>query len=59
MRATGLAVESGGRRHHPAEVGDDDPATLAPVDVVMFCVKLWDVEQARRRSRRSSRAAAS
>ena len=23
----------------------DDPASLSPVDVVMFCVKLWDVEQ--------------
>jgi 2-dehydropantoate 2-reductase len=24
----------------------DDPASLAPVDVVMFCVKLWDVDRA-------------
>jgi len=24
----------------------DDPATIGPVDVVMFCVKLYDVEQA-------------
>ena len=46
MRAHGLRVESA--------VGDialsrvdatDDPASLAPVDVVMFCVKLWDVER--------------
>jgi 2-dehydropantoate 2-reductase len=24
----------------------DDPASIAPVDVVLFCVKLWDVESA-------------
>jgi 2-dehydropantoate 2-reductase len=29
----------------------DDPATIAPVDVVMFCVKLWDVESAAERIR--------
>jgi 2-dehydropantoate 2-reductase len=24
----------------------DDPATIGPVDIVLFCVKLWDVESA-------------
>jgi 2-dehydropantoate 2-reductase len=24
----------------------DDPATIGPVDLVLFCVKLWDVESA-------------
>ena len=24
----------------------DDPATIGPVDFVLFCVKLWDVESA-------------
>ena len=24
----------------------DDPATVGPVDLVLFCVKLWDVESA-------------
>ena len=24
----------------------DDPRTVGPVDVVLFCVKLWDVESA-------------
>ena len=47
MRATGLAVESGGGDIIlPKVSATSDPATLAPADVVMFCVKLWDVEQA-------------
>jgi 2-dehydropantoate 2-reductase len=47
MRANGLAVESaGGNVVLPKVTATDDPASLAPVDVVMFCVKLWDVEQA-------------
>lgn len=45
LRERGLTVESavGGARLQPV-VATDDPGTLAPVDVVMFCVKLWDVE---------------
>ena len=51
MRATGLVVESaGGNVVLPKVSATDDPAALAPVDVVMFCVKLWDVEQAAARS---------
>jgi 2-dehydropantoate 2-reductase len=44
MRTNGLRVESaGGDVVLPHVVATDDPASLAPVDVVMFCVKLWDV----------------
>ena len=32
----------------------DDPAAIGPVDVVLFCVKLWDVESAGGRSSRWS-----
>lgn len=46
MRANGLRVESaGGDIVLPQVVATDDPASLAPADVVMSCVKLWDVEQ--------------
>jgi 2-dehydropantoate 2-reductase len=47
MRQNGLRVE-GGRGEtvvRPAQA-TDDPATIGPVDFVMFCVKLWDVETA-------------
>jgi 2-dehydropantoate 2-reductase len=47
MRATGLRVESGGGDVVLSGViATDDPLSLEPVDVVMFCVKLWDVESA-------------
>jgi 2-dehydropantoate 2-reductase len=47
MRANGLRVESGGGDIVlPAVAATDDPASLEPVDAVMFCVKLWDVAQA-------------
>jgi len=46
MRANGLRVESArGDIVLPEVIATDDPSLLAPVDVVMFCVKLWDVEQ--------------
>lgn len=47
LRSTGLVVESavGAAQLNPV-VATDDPATVAPVDVVMFCTKLWDVESA-------------
>src|SRR6201747_883264 len=47
MRQNGLRVE-GGRGEtlvSPAQA-TDDPATIGPVDFVLFCVKLWDVETA-------------
>ena len=45
IRANGLKVISpaGDMLVRPARA-TDDPATIGPVDVVMFCVKLWDVE---------------
>ena len=47
LRENGLRVESaGGDIVLPKVAVTDDPSSLAPVDVVMFCVKLWDVEQA-------------
>jgi 2-dehydropantoate 2-reductase len=47
IRANGLRIE-GGRGDtliFPARA-TDDPATIGPVDFVLFCVKLWDVETA-------------
>jgi 2-dehydropantoate 2-reductase len=47
LREHGLTVESAvGPVQSMAVVATDSPAGLAPVDVVMFCVKLWDVEAA-------------
>jgi 2-dehydropantoate 2-reductase len=47
MQAEGLRVESGvSPLHLQNVVATDDPKRIAPVDVVMFCVKLWDVEKA-------------
>src|SRR5690348_3695668 len=47
MRRHGLRVEGSGGNIVLRDVAvTDDPSSLAPVDVVMFCVKLWDVEQA-------------
>ncbi len=41
----GLKVESGaGNLHIQPARATDDPASIGPVDVVMFAVKLWDVE---------------
>jgi 2-dehydropantoate 2-reductase len=47
MRQNGLRIE-GGRGEtivSPAQA-TDDPASIGPVDFVLFCVKLWDVESA-------------
>jgi 2-dehydropantoate 2-reductase len=47
MQANGLKLE-GGRGDvliKPVQA-TDDPAAIGPVDIVLFCVKLWDVEQA-------------
>jgi len=47
MRANGLRVEGDrGETHiHPVQA-TDDPATIGPVDIVLFGVKLWDIESA-------------
>ena len=47
IRDRGLRIE-GGRGETliaPAQA-TDDPASIPPVDFVLFCVKLWDVETA-------------
>jgi 2-dehydropantoate 2-reductase len=47
VRAHGLRVRSPlGDIYLPQVVATDDPATLEPVDLVLFGVKLWDTEQA-------------
>src|SRR6185437_770879 len=47
MREQGLRIESPrGNTHLSPTKATDDPATIGPVDFVMFCVKLWDVESA-------------
>jgi 2-dehydropantoate 2-reductase len=49
MRERGLAIEGGPNPIHLPKVNvSDDPKTIGPVDVVMFCVKLWDTETAAR-----------
>ena len=47
MRTQGLRIESPrGNTHLTPTQATDDPATIGPVDFVIFCVKLWDVESA-------------
>src|SRR6201994_1892222 len=47
MRERGLRVEGGrGETIVSPTQATDDPATIGPVDFVLFCVKLWDVETA-------------
>src|SRR5215204_4353487 len=47
MKSKGLRVEGGrGETHVSPAQATDDPKTVGPVDVVLFCVKLWDVESA-------------
>ena len=51
MRTNGLAIESTDASqsiHLPKVQVTDDPATIGPVDLVMFGVKLWDTESAAR-----------
>jgi 2-dehydropantoate 2-reductase len=49
MREHGLAVEGGPEPIHLPKVQvTDDPGSIGPVDLVMFCVKLWDTESAAR-----------
>lgn len=47
MRRDGLRVQGGrGETLIAPCQATDDPAMIGPVDIVMFCVKLWDVESA-------------
>jgi 2-dehydropantoate 2-reductase len=47
MRERGLTIESAHEPMHLPNVNaTDDPRTIGPVDMVMFCVKLWDTEAA-------------
>jgi len=47
MRSNGLKIESPrGDVHLQPTQATDDPAAVGPVDIVLFCVKLWDVESA-------------
>lgn len=47
MKANGLRIEGGrGETHLVPTQATDDPKTVGPVDFVLFCVKLWDVESA-------------
>ena len=49
MRAHGLAVEGGPESIHLPKVNvTSDPESIGPVDMVIFCVKLWDTENAAR-----------
>jgi 2-dehydropantoate 2-reductase len=52
LREQGLTVEGGPEKIRLPKVSvTDDPATIGPVDIVMFCVKLWDTEAAARQLR--------
>ena len=47
MRDNGLKIVGGrGETHIVPTQATDNPAAIGPVDFVMFCVKLWDVESA-------------
>jgi 2-dehydropantoate 2-reductase len=47
IRTSGLRVLSPrGDVHLSPTQATDEPASIGPVDVVLFCVKLWDVESA-------------
>jgi 2-dehydropantoate 2-reductase len=49
MREHGLAVEGGPEEIRLPKVNvTDKPESIGPVDMVMFCVKLWDTEAAAR-----------
>ena len=47
MKSAGLKIESPrGDTHLAPTQATDDPKTIGKVDVVLFCVKLWDLESA-------------
>ena len=46
IKKNGLKIESAhGDLHLPKPNVTDDPATVGPVDIVLFAVKLWDTEK--------------
>jgi 2-dehydropantoate 2-reductase len=52
MKSQGLKVQGGrGETHLVPTKATDDPAEIGQVDIVLFCVKLWDVESAGQRIR--------
>jgi 2-dehydropantoate 2-reductase len=52
MKSQGLKVQSErGDIHLVPTRATDDPADIGQVDIVLFCVKLWDVESAGQRIR--------
>jgi 2-dehydropantoate 2-reductase len=52
MRTNGLRIVSArGDTHLQRTQATDDPAAIGPADVVLFCVKLWDVESGGERIR--------
>ena len=47
MKSQGLKIHGGrGETHLVPTKATDDPADVGTVDIVLFCVKLWDVESA-------------
>ena len=47
MKKDGLKIAGGrGETHLVPTKATDNPAEVGPVDIVLFCVKLWDVESA-------------
>jgi 2-dehydropantoate 2-reductase len=47
MKSGGLKVQGGrGETHLVPTNATDDPKSVGPVDIVLFCAKLWDVESA-------------
>ena len=47
IKSAGLRIEGGrGETHLVPTQATDDPGSVGPVDYVLFCVKLWDVESA-------------
>ena len=46
MRSAGLRIEGPDPVHVARVSATDDPAEIGVVDLVMFCVKLWDTEAA-------------
>src|SRR5260370_26733222 len=47
MKNGGLKVQGGrGETHLVPTRATDDPADIGKVDIVLFCVKLWDAESA-------------
>src|SRR6202030_230725 len=47
MKSVGLKIVGGrGETHVVPTQATDDPKSIGVVDVVLFCVKLWDVESA-------------